>query len=114
MSVDVVVDAQSFPQETAVLFDGEEKPSEIEQLAGHAATSTMGRDNDGAGARYWATQPTELDVNDLFSAGEILDDKRSSAISSYHSHELKELVAGPSRVKSFGGLKSFEGTGVAV
>ncbi|VDB84795.1 unnamed protein product [Peniophora sp. CBMAI 1063] len=103
-------------EETSVLFDGEEKPDEMQQLAGNAATSTIGHGNGGAVARYWATQPTELDVNDLFSTGDIQDDKRSSAISSYHSHELKEFaVAGPSGVRSFSaGLKSFEGTGVAV
>ncbi|KZV61446.1 hypothetical protein PENSPDRAFT_294602 [Peniophora sp. CONT] len=102
-------------EETAVLFDGEEKPGEMEQLAGNAATSTMEFTRDVGAPRYWATQPTELDVNDLFSTGDVGDDKRSSAISSNHSHELKEYVAGPSRVRSFrGGLKSFEGTGIAV
>ena len=107
--------ANALYRETSVLFDGEEKPGEMEQLAGNAATSTMGHESERHVARYWATQPTELDVNDLFSTGEIQDDKRSSAISSYHSHELKEYSAGPSGVRTFSGaFKSFDGTGVAV
>ena len=107
--------ANALYRETSVLFDGEEKPGEMEQLAGNAATSTMGHESERHVARYWATQPTELDVNDLFSTGDVVDDKRSSAISSYHSHELKEFAPGPSGKRSFNvGLKSFEGTGVAV
>lgn len=102
-------------EETSVLFDGVEKPGEMEQVAGNAATSTMDRADGGAVARYWATQPTELDVNDLFSTGDVVDDRRSSAISSYHSHELKGLSPAPSGVRSSNReLKSSEVTGAAV
>ncbi|KAI0029707.1 general substrate transporter [Vararia minispora EC-137] len=75
-------------EETAVLFDGEDFPAEIELHAGEAATVTM--------------ELTRADnrMTDVANAdAKTVDDKRSSAISSNHTHELPGLSRADSWVR---------------
>jgi hypothetical protein len=74
-------------EETAVLFDGEEKPAEMEHVAGEAATITMDRTRHGLGTNVGA------DVASLFSTASVSspDEKVSSAISSNHTVEVHGL-----------------------
>jgi len=90
-------------EETAVLFDGEERPAEFEQLGGEAATMTMERSHVQN-----ATIIVEMDVPDLFNTMTSPDVKRASVISSNHTHELAGSNCADSWVRPSSSSRPFE------
>jgi hypothetical protein len=110
-------------EETAVLFDGEDITANMEHHAGEAATITMDQlSRPGNAAGFRATE-YDLDAgvtDSLFSiAGadtKVVEEKRTSAISSNHTHEIPGLSRADSWVRpsNSGNARAPYTTGVGI